>query len=84
MKIIKLEKTTTIENDKKVDGIMVYLEGHNNQPVFPATITKEELKTQLAEWKANQDKIDAIDVNSDAVEDTEINAKLKALEGKDI
>jgi len=77
---MKIEK---IEQDSL--GLIVTVEGYPHaQPVFPADISEEDLKTKLAEWKINQDEVDAINAQA-KVAPTPIDiSTLKALEGKEI
>jgi len=82
MKILKIE-SNSINKEKK---IVITLEGYPHaKPVFPADISEEELKTKLAEWKINQDEVDAINANAVAEKVVEKDiSELRDLEGKEI
>ena len=82
MKILKIEK-----DDSVGDSIRVLIEGYPHAlPVFPVDITTEELKTKLAEWKINQDEVDALnEAAKEAPKPILIDiSNLKVLEGKEI
>jgi hypothetical protein len=83
VKILKIEQ----ENFPDGDKIVVHVEGYDHAyPVFDADITEKDLKTALAEWKVNQDAVDAINAQAKVatpVVATDI-SKLKSLEGKEI
>ena len=56
MKILKIEADKIGDEDM----VVVEVEGYPHaKPVFPADISEKDLKIKLAEWKVNQDAVDA-------------------------
>ena len=80
---MKIEKIDTFEEGK----IIVTVSGYPHaQPVFDATLTKEELETALIAWQKNQDEVDAIN-EARKTEHTPVPvdiSALKVLEGKTV
>jgi len=81
MKIMGIEPMEMADDPK----VIVTLEEYPHaQPVFPADITPEDLKTQLRAWKVNQDEVDALNANPPEPPSPPDISKLKKLEGETI